>query len=61
MIGFTSTCPVTVEGILKEKQLKPEEPCQGLRKDGCLKNYCASCQHYKKYVELKFPNTVKHK
>lgn len=62
MIGFTTaTCPVTIGKTLKEEQLKSDETCEGFRKEGTLTNYCASCGHYKRYVELKFSDGVKHK
>lgn len=47
MFDQKCTCPMG-------KDIKKEGSCEGCRKDGILKNMCASrCARYKKYVKEK--------
>lgn len=34
--------------------------CEGFRKDGTLKNDCAICPAYQKYLKDKFPDIIIH-
>lgn len=43
MFKSTTTCPIN-------KNTKKEFSCKGVRENGTLKNACAACDAYKKYV-----------
>lgn len=48
MFVETAVCP--------KGEKREGTPCEGYRKDGTLKNQCAYCERYKKYVKSKFPD-----
>lgn len=50
MFKITTNCPTPAK---KEKDI-----CKGTRINGILKNDCAICAAYKKYVKLTFPDAV---